>query len=260
MAVTNTTLEVGLLAIPVGLHKADSANGISLSSASPAGHKVKQTYVDTETGEVIDRGDLQKGVWEGDTFHAVDAEAVAEIDQAGKLDSFKLEGFLPLTEVPFERATGFYFIGPQRGGVTPPKPLALLRDALKETASAGFFKLTLRTRQQPAVIYEKDGGLIVNTLAWGEDVKADPAEMITDEASDAAQLKLAVQLVKGLAGTRKDLDGLTDDTRPLKARLLEDALAGKQVKAPAKKAAAKKADTDLEALLKASVKAGKVPA
>ena len=173
-AALKTTLEFGAVYVPVALHKLESSNGdVSFSKASPDGNPAGYRWYDKVTGELLETTDRRVGVFEdakaGTGFREIGKENVDEINAVGKLASIEILGFLDLDKVPFHRATGAYYVAAQSGGATPPKPLALLREALRESGKAGIFKVSFRDRQHPAVIYEKDGALLVNTLAWAED-------------------------------------------------------------------------------------------
>lgn len=266
-SVRSATLMCGVVAIPVSLRKAAEANGeVRFEAASQSGNALKQMYVDAVTGEdCTARDGWRKGVFAskpdkddraswGD-FHEVPVEAIKEIEEATKIEDFEIEGFIDLDEVPFERAVGCYYVAPQRGsGKAAGKSLRLLAKALAETETAGVLKLVVRTRQYPAVIYEKDGALFVNTMVWGEDfanAKEAHEVLATADEPDAKMTAMAVQLVEAMRVDVETLDALRDDVRPLQQELLDAALAGKSVKAPTKK---EKAPADgLEAALEASL-------
>lgn len=268
MAVTNTTLTVGLLAVPIGLEKIADTKEPSFDRATQNGNAIARIERDSVTAEVISEDfPVVRGVFEdpkGKTgFKPIPDEKIAEIEAATKIEEFAVEAFVPVEDLPTERFTSCYFVRAQKG--VNAKPLRVLYDAMKASGKAGVFKLQLRSRQQPAVIYPKNGGLYVSTLAWAESfTKAKQAsEQLDAIEADPKMTAVAVNLIDQLTSTVEDsLDKLSDDLVPLRASLIEAALAGKPIKA--KKGTKVKApeveDKDpLLAALEASVSQGAGP-
>lgn len=265
-SVLNTTLEFGVVSVPIAVMPARSSRDVELDNASPDGNAMNQVYVDAVLGTKCERADWRKGIFRskpdkkdrstwGD-FTEIPADAIAEIEEGAQVETFEIKEFVPLAEVPFERARGCYFIAPQHGsGGAASKPLKLLYEALKQSKRAGVVKIVIRKRQHPAVIYAKNGGLFLNTLAWAEDFAAakEAEEVLAAAEAEPKMVAMAIDLVEALGGDGTLLDSMTDDLRPEKERLLEEALAGKPVKAKAKAKPEKKSD-DLAALLEESIK------
>lgn len=270
-AIANTTLEFGVVSVPVALRKVSENGDLALDTASPDDNARVQRYVDSVTGaDCTDNAICKKGVFmskpdkdDRSTWHdfrEIPKETLAEIKEETKIETIEILGFLPQSEVPFERALGCYYLAPQKGQTSAAKPLKLLREALAETGKAGVLKLVLKDRQRPAVVYAKDGGLYVNTMVWAEDFKeaAQAAEVLEAVAQpEAKMVALAVDLVDGMSVDRAVLDGLSDDYRPKLLSLYEAALAGEEI-AVTEKVEKEKVETDnLEALLQASIKQAK---
>src|SRR3954464_9697729 len=108
MAVVNTTLEVGLLTVPVGLEKVAETKEPSFDRATKNGNAVARIEVDSVTGERLESSeDIVKGGGEDAKsktgFKEIPADKIAEINEATKIESFAVDSFVPLAEVPFER-------------------------------------------------------------------------------------------------------------------------------------------------------------
>lgn len=264
-----TTLQLGPdddgLQIPVTLKKIQQKQDVSFDSASPGGNPIKQVNVDLHTAEPVARDEIQRGVFRAkpkksdkatwDDFVAIDAEALLAIEETTALDNFVIDYFIPLRDLPKERIQDAYFLAPAEG--MSAKPLVLLAKALRKTKRAGVFKLVKTSRQYLAVVYEKDGGLIVNTLAYSGDFAAvrEAAEALDrqDGKVVARELDLAVALISGYAAEADVLDGYEDDLLPLRAALVERALKGEKITKPTRKAHTPVADDGLEAKLRASI-------
>lgn len=260
--ITNSTLQVGMLSIPVALRAISNPKEVSFERASSAGNPIKRVDLDEVTGEAITpENPAVKGVWDGETFKPVPADSIDAIDEASKLDAFEITTFVPLASVPWERAKASYFLAPQKsktGPETGAKAMALLHRALVKTKKAGVLKLNLRgSLQHLAVVYAHGDGLFVTLLVWSEDwAQADEANVLEGVKVDAKMVEQAANLVNALStdDAQGAFDSLTDDRRGERAKLVEAALAGKPIKA-AKKAAKKPEPEGLEALLTASLAA-----
>jgi DNA end-binding protein Ku len=254
--VLTSTLQFGMVSAPCRLQKAADKRATALKMCSPAGNAVEQRYVDTETGEIFAPAECQKAAVAADgSLFLIDKETVKAIDESCKIDSLTIDGFIPVDEIPLERSESCYFVAPPKGAAPAQvKPLALLAAGLKQTGKAGHGKLTLRTQQRAFVVYEKDGGLLLNTLAFADEfiAPAEAGEQLASVAVDEKTVGLAATLIEALAAEPGALDAYTDEAKPKKSALIEAVLAGEQVTAPTAAAPVAKTD-DLEALLLASI-------
>jgi non-homologous end joining protein Ku len=241
-----TTLEIGadgLFAIPVSVSKIRTQTDVSLDTATAGGDPTGSKPVDAVTGRLLEEGDLplQKGIFASkpkksdrttwSDFKPISPEDLEVIEDATKLDAFTIDHFIPLKDVPFDRVTDAYFLAPAEGHSA--KPLVLLSRALKRTKRAGVFKMVKASRQYLAVVYEQDGGLIVNTVAFAADFTAvrEAAEVLSKQQVKIAlaELSLACDLIEALGSDADVIDTFEDDLIPLKADLVERALAGKEL-------------------------------
>ena len=259
-AVSNSTLQVGLLSIPVALCKIKPTEEVLIGRASAAGNPIKRVESDAVTGEVVGEESVaQKGVWDGDDFKPITPEALEELAAVTAIEVFEITEFIPLSSVPWERVQDSYFLAPQKakgaGQAAGAKAMALLHRGMVKTKTAGVLKIMLRTRQHLAVVFPKGDGLYVTTLVWSEDwTQADDANVLEGIAVEAKMVEMAVGLIHALTvtDTQAALDSKTDDVRAERTKLVEAALAGKPVKAKGAKKAAPVAD-GLEALLAQSL-------
>lgn len=268
-SILNTTLEFGVVSVPIAVMPVTSKQEMALDRANAEGHALERIDIDAVNGAKLEKGEERKGIFKEKPstrdrstwadFREIPKDVLDDIAEATAVESFEIEGFMPLAEVPFERAQACYYIAAQHGsGGAALKPLRLLYEALKGTNRAGILKIAIRARQHAAVIYAKNGGLFMNTLAWAEDaVAAKEAEEVLAGADtpDPKMVALAATLIENMEVDGTLLDGMRDSLRPERERLIEDALKGKKPKKAAK-AAPKKDDDSLEAMLAASIKAG----
>lgn len=253
--VQNSTLNVGMLSVPVSLRKVTQRQDVKIDRASPAGNRVKRHEVDAVTGELVE-GEFLHGRFDGDEFKEIPASAIAAIEAETKIEDFTIENFVPMKDVPFERVMDAYYLAPQTNGGSA-KPLKLLHEALKRSKMAGVFKLCLTKRQYAAVVYAHNGGLIVNTLAFADDFRQvhEADEAIARAEIAPAEVKLAMELIAVYTSDADVIDTLADDLVPLKQKLVDEALAGRTIRASAPKAKPVPQGDVLMDALKASVAA-----
>jgi DNA end-binding protein Ku len=264
MAGRNTMLEIGALIVPVKLEKISVRTDVKLDRASESGNKIKRVELDSVTGEEC--LDYKQGVFEnpreGTGFREIPAEALEAIKEQTTLDTFQIEHFVPVKDLPTERFSDTYYLAPQTG--VNPKPLKLLHEALKRTKKAGVFKLTLTSRQYLAALYAHNGALIVNLMHFAGDFKkAERAgEKLVGVEVDPKQVALASDLIEAMSADADVIDSFEDDLVPLKQSLVDAALAGKTLRREKGKKAPEPQD-DLAEQLRASyeqIKGKKAPA
>jgi DNA end-binding protein Ku len=267
--VKNSVIEFGTLAVPVALRKVSTKGEVNFDRAAPDGSLIKRLEVNANTGETVESADIIRGVRDGEVFHEIPATAIDAINVQTKLDSFTIEGFVPLDEVPWERVTDTYYLAPVKGGQSSRKALRLLLDAMKPVpakgrgkdkiegrgARAGVFKLMPRSLQHLAVVYPKGEGLFVSTLAWAEDFRQadEAAAALAGIESDEKALEMARALIDAYSESIDLIDTFKDDVREKRAELIAQAATGEAIVVP--EAAGTKAGTgdDLMAALEASL-------
>lgn len=274
-SVLNTTLELGLVTVPIKVHPTRTRNEITLDRATPVFtevdgeqvatgyHAIEQVELDAVTrlprDEQVIYGIFEskpdpkdRATWSG--FRPIAPDALEAIAEETKIESLAIDGFIDAKDVPMERVMGCYYLAPNNGAG---KQLRLLHDALAATGKYGILKIAIRGKQRAAVVYAKDGAIYMNLLAWAEDcaeyeTAGDPIASAT--AADPKMVAMAVQLIETMTATREDLDAMSDDLRPKKQALVEAALAGKTIEITAQPEKVEDAG-DLMAKLEASLAA-----
>lgn len=270
--VKDTTLDFGLVSAPVKLKSVvPSSKGDSLKLASPSGEAVKQVYIVEETGEVVGpRNECRRGVFDENGFHEVSDEALKQIDEEVGMESISIDGFMPLADVPWERAKNIYFLAPGGKGDAAKKPLALLRDGLASFERAAYGRVTINAVTYPFVISSRtvnedgDLGLVLNTMNYAAAVEelADAGKALAGAETDANTLALAGTLMDQIAAKASEdgvtLDSYHDDRTEKRVELIALAVAGKAIpvsEKPVKQAAG----GDLADILAASIAAAAGP-
>lgn len=200
-SVWNGSLSVSLLNVPVKLVPGQGDGDIELhmyrkSDAS----RIRQKYyaeADGPDGPTVAYGDTQRGYEAGDgSVVLLDPEdikaAYGESDKVGKIMMFT-----QIDRVPRMAAAKSYLIKPNVGGE---RTYSLLVAAMQAAGKVAVLKYYLRERANLAMIYVKDGYLVLEQLRWSDDVRK-PDFAVPENSWSAAEVKQAVELI----------DAMTDD-------------------------------------------------
>ena len=244
-SIANTTLTFGQVSAPVKVYAASSSSDLSLSLCGPAGEPVQQVYrlkdaPDTIIGTRTECARSFDGrlVEETDIKAAEAASLIEEVDgeDVNLKERIKIQRFVPLNKIPFERVTGSYYIGadPKRGSV---ESLALIQKALAKKKVAGIAKFILRGRQKEFAVYAEGDLLHAVAITFASD-RNQPTEEVTLHSKvnvDKALVDLATQLIDADLDKNGDIvDSLSDTLVDKKRELLSagEPITVKKIEAP----------------------------
>lgn len=260
LVLTTTTDEVTgeerpLFAFPVQICKATGSQDVSFKRAAPSGADYETCYRDTATGELVAYGDLIRGVKTGDSFQQIPDEKIKAIDEALASKEIVVERSVELSDVPFERATGFAYLQvPAKGGSA--KFYRLVYEALTagKTAKALRVKYVATSRQKLGVIYADTTAkcLVLVTLTFAADVR-EPDEQILAPQQVEVEKAMVTKLRKVIDALDTDEAGdwstPVDEAIDKRKELVEAALAGEGIEVEPKREAEVVEADELDALL-----------
>jgi non-homologous end joining protein Ku len=240
-----TETDVPLLHFPVQICKATGSVDVKYDGAAPSGAEYETQYVDKATGEVFDYAERQRGVRVGDQFKPIPEEQIEAIEEATKLVDMRVERAVPYEDIPFERATGLYYLQvPAKSGAHKVYNLiyrALLPQKGKTKADkqrlALRVKFTARSRQKLGVVYAdaEKGCLVLNTLTFAAEVREPDEAVLAHQVAQVEQpqvekaRKVVLTLMEVDAG---DWDAPIDAAIDRKRELVEQAAAGEAIEVP----------------------------
>lgn len=235
--------EKPLFAFDVGLVAASDSAEARPELATPHGSTYTVQYRDDVTGEVFAKDDLVHGVRTGDSFSVVSEDDLAAINEATKLPDIRVERSVPLSEVPFDRVNGKYFLQvPSKSGGHLAYRLtyeALLEQAPKGKAKArpalAFrVRYTSRSRQKTGIVYAdpEAQALVLLTLTFAAKLRSPDEAVLAPQAVEveAAKVAKARKVFEGLdVAARGDFDSPVDEAVEQKRELVESVAGGEAV-------------------------------
>jgi DNA end-binding protein Ku len=252
-AIASGTISFGLVSVPIKLYSATQSKSLSFRLLHGKDKsRLRQQYICSSCGEVVERDEMVKGYeYAKDQYAVLTQEEIKALDQQSD-QSIEIEEFVPIAKVDpiyFERG---YMLGPDKGAH---KAYRLLTEAMKRAGSAAVAKFSTHGRQQLVLLRQTEDGLVLHTLHHADEVNSF-AEV---DRGDAMQFKqgevdLAVQLIGQLSSDTFAPEKYQDEYRERALALIEQKVAGQEVvAAPAK--APKAQIIDLMDALKASLAA-----
>ncbi len=231
-ATASGTITFGLVSVPIKVYTATSSKNVSFNMLHDKDKsRLKQQYVCTLCGEVVERSHMAKGY-----EHAKDQYVVINEDElAGMLrktdQSIEILEFVPITDVDpvyFEKSQ---LLGPDKGGA---KPYALLMEAMKQSGKVAIGRFSTRGKEQLVLIRPSKEGLMLHGLYYHDEVRGfEDVDLGDPKAIKEGELGLAVQLIEQLSSGKFDPARHKDDFREAMLGLLEQKIAGAELTAPA---------------------------
>ena len=250
-AIWKGTISFGLVSIPVELRSAVQSDHVSFRMLHATDlAPVKYERVCERDGEPVPWGEIVKGyeytkgkfvVLTDEDFRAAAPASSTMID---------ILDFVQGDEIDPRFFDTPYYLTPGKGG---DKGYALLRAAMRSTASVGIGKLTMRQKQHLAAIKATGDALMLETMRFANEL-VDAAELSFPTETDVRpqELKMATQLIANLT-ERFDAERYTDDYRANLMRVIQAKMKGQKIEVEVPAEAESTKVIDLMARLQASL-------
>ncbi len=168
-AIWKGTVSFGLVTIPVKVYSATEEKDISFRQVHEEdGGRIRYKRVCELDGEEVPYSDIGKGYELPDGRMVVlTADDFANLPLPSTRAIEVLE-FVPAEQVdPLYFAKAYYLAADGVGA----KPYVLLRDALTGSGQYALVKVAIRTKETLALLRERDGALVLQTMLWPEEVR-----------------------------------------------------------------------------------------
>ncbi|MCA9680231.1 MAG: Ku protein, partial [Myxococcales bacterium] len=230
-AIGTATISFGLVSIPIKLFTSTESGGeIHFNMLHDAcGSRLKQQYICTKDGEVVDREHMVKGyefakgsyvVMTPDELKALDAVATNSVD---------LTEFVPASAVDPLYIEKSYYLGPDKGGE---RAYRLLREAMLETGLVGIASYSARGKQYVVMVRPYQDGLALHQLRYAAEIK-DWKEVPLPDLPEVkeAELQLAKQIIQQIASDGFEPIKYKDEVRSRMLELIQQKIDGEEITA-----------------------------
>jgi DNA end-binding protein Ku len=255
-AIWKGTISFGLVTIPVKLYSATEEKDISFRQVHEEdGGRIRYRRVCEIDGEEVPYSDIGKGYEMPDGRMVIltsDDFAQLPLPTAKAIEVLE---FVPIEQVDPLYFAKAYYLGAESG--PGGKPYVLLRDALSKSKQCALVKVAIRTREVLALLREKDGALVLQTMLWPDEVR-DSSFATPDDSVDIR--KQEVEMAESYISTLKsefDPDRYHSDYREALEQLVEAKAEGVPIPEVEEEEGETADVVDLVAALRASVDAAK---
>jgi DNA end-binding protein Ku len=190
-------LTFGLISMPVRLFSGARSSGISFNMLHRDDHqRVKQQYICPADNKVVDRSDIVKGYeFRKGEYVVIEPEEIKKIEpQTAK--TMEILEFVKSSEVDPVFFESSYYMLPEEAGR---RPYALLTKALEESEYVAIAKLTMHNREYTVFLRPHEGGLMLHTMYYADEVRRLEDFGAPDVELKDAEVKVAHQLIEALA-------------------------------------------------------------
>jgi len=219
-------LTFGLISMPVRLFSGARSSGISFNMLHRDDlSRLKQQYVCLADGKVVDRSEIVKGYeYRKDEYVVIEPEEIKKIEpQTAK--TMEILEFVKESEVDPVYFESSYYMLPEEAGR---RPYALLTKALEESEYVAIAKLTMHNREYTVFLRPTQGGLMLHTMYYEEEVRRVEGFGAPEVELKDAEVKVAHQLIEALAADW-DPKKYHDDFQENLKKLIETKLEGGQI-------------------------------
>jgi DNA end-binding protein Ku len=190
-------LTFGLISMPVRLFSGARSSGVSFNMLHREDlSRLKQQYVCLADGKVVERSDIVKGYeYRKDEYVVIEPDEIKKIEPKTAKTMEILE-FVKASEVDPVYFESSYYMLPEEAGR---RPYALLTKALEESEYVAIAKLTMHNREYTVFLRPHEGGMMLHTMYYADEVKEVEGFGAPDVELKDAEVKVAHQLIEALA-------------------------------------------------------------
>jgi DNA end-binding protein Ku len=243
-SIGNATISFGLVSVPVSLYSAsESSATVSFNMLHKScGSRLKQQYVCSKEGGIVEKDDITKGqyvTFTPEEIKALDEKATNSIDIAE---------FVPLDAVDRMYLDKVYYLGPDKGG---DRAYRLLGEALKVTGRAAVGQYSARGKQHLVLVRPLDGVLVMEQLHYAAELKPVAEVPHPETPVKEQELALARQLIEQSSTEEFRPENYRDTVRERVLEAIQRKVEGQEITAD--EAPAEPKIIDLMDALKASL-------
>jgi DNA end-binding protein Ku len=190
-------LTFGLISMPVRLFSGARSSGISFHMLHRDDLvRVKQQLICPNENKVVERNETVKGYeYRKNEYVVIEPDEIKKIEPKTAKTMEILE-FVKASEVDPVYFESSYYMMPEEAGR---RPYALLTKALEESDYVAIAKLTMHNREYTVFLRPHEGGLMLHTMYYEEEVRKVEGFGAPDVELKDAEVKVAHQLIEALS-------------------------------------------------------------
>ena len=183
--------------MPVRLFSGARSSGISFNMLHRDDlQRVKQQYYCPADNRVVSRDEIVKGYeYRKDEYVVIEPDEIKKIEPKTAKTMEILE-FVKGSDVDPVYFDASYYMLPEEAGR---RPYALLTKAMEESDYVAVAKLTMHNREYTVFLRPHEGGMMLHTMYYADEVKKAEGFGAPDVELKEAEIKVANQLIEALA-------------------------------------------------------------
>ena len=189
------TISFGLVSVPVNLFSSsESSAAVSFNMLhSTCGSRLKQQYICSTEGTVVEKDEVTKGYeFSKGQYVRFSPEEIKALDEKAT-NTIDIAEFVPLSAVDRIYLEKVYYLGAGKGGE---RAYRLLVAALNDTGRAALGQYSARGKQYLALIRPMGDILVMEQLHYAGELKSSDEVPRPDVTVKDAELALARQLIE----------------------------------------------------------------
>jgi DNA end-binding protein Ku len=203
-AIASGVISFGLVSIPVKLYTAASSEQVRFNMLdSRHGVRIKQQYISSADGKVLDKNEIIKGYeYARDQFVTFTDEELKALE-ADRSNHVEIVEFVPIETFDFLQIEKTYYLGADKGG---DKAYRLLAESMDRKDRVAVGRWAARGKEQLVLLRPYKDGMVMHQLYYANEVRS--FEEVDDTAKftfSDKERELAERLIDQLS---------TDEFRP----------------------------------------------
>jgi DNA end-binding protein Ku len=212
------TLGFGLVSIPIELHTAVRDTGPHFHFLRERDmSRIRFQKIAEKDQEPVDKDELVRGYEYEKGRYVVLTKEDFEKAAVKRNSAIELLDFVDTDQIDDRYFDKPYYLLPAKGGE---RAYALLREAIRKAGKVGVAKIVLREKPHLAAVEAIKDALVLSTMRFREEVVPETEYSFPRAEIKAPELKMAQQLVEGLAG-KWDPEKYTNEYRANLLKIIE---------------------------------------
>jgi DNA end-binding protein Ku len=255
-AIASGVISFGLVSIPVKLYTAASSEQVRFNMLdSRHGVRIKQQYISSADGKVLDKNEIIKGYeYARDQFVTFTDEELKALE-ADRSNHVEIVEFVPLETFDFIQIEKTYYLGADKGG---DKAYRLLSESMDRKDRVAVGRWAARGKEQLVLLRPYKDGMVMHQLYYADEVRS--FEEVDDTAKftfSDKERELAERLIDQLSTDEFRPTEFHDDYADRVRAAVDQKVAGQQIVVAAE--APRAQIIDLFEALKKSIAEAKKP-